>query len=261
MIGSRPLAWQPTFSPTATSRVDEVERLWAAWGKSGSVHARNALVVHYQPLVKSVARKHVGGSKNQDWSRMDDAIANGQLGLIEAIERYDPSRGVRFETYAQRRVLGAMLDAGRVQGDVPRLVTRDARRYTQAEDDLTQKLGRMPVHSEVCSSLGVSEAEGERLRQAAHQMTAAEGDIESKPEPESERHSAEAAQVNEFRTLVVKAASRIEGPARIVFGLYYFKGMRMADISKLLGVSTGTVSKMHTQAVLDVRHHMDDPNI
>jgi RNA polymerase sigma factor for flagellar operon FliA len=241
-----------------------IEELWEAWHANRGRAERDALVVHYQPLVETVAKGHIQSSYSRDWDRLDDAKASGQFGLIDAIERYDPAMGAKFETYAQRRIKGAIHDAGRQQGTLPRSVFDEARRLQHAEEWLTHKLGRTPTLMEVAGHLQVSVEEADRLRRSAAE-TSFSVDIhdlpllaEAKPDRSSIGQTGDdLIDTAEFRAAVADAVRQIDGPARIVFGLYYFKAMRMLDIGKLMGISAGTVSKLHTQAVVEIRRLME----
>lgn len=238
------------------------EELWDDWHNNRDKPSRDALIVRYQPLVESVASQLIQSSYKRDWGKLEDAKASGQFGLIDAIERFDPNMGAKFETYAGRRIKGAIHDAGRQQGSIPRSLFDEAKRFLHAEERLTHRLNRPPTLTEVAENLGVSTEEADRLRRSAQTVQFGHGDPVLMMEDYADRSSLgqtgdDLIETAEFRAAVADAVRQIDGPARIVFGLYYFKGMRMLDIGKLMGISAGTVSKLHTQAVVEVRRLME----
>src|SRR5690348_4970404 len=133
----------------------EIERLWTAYKTQGEKNVRDQLIVHYSPLVKYVAgRVAVGLPQNVEQS---DLVSYGIFGLIDAIEKFDPSRGYKFETYAIARIKGAILDELRSIDWVPRSVRAKARSLEKAYAKLEGQLHRTPSDEELASELGLSD--------------------------------------------------------------------------------------------------------
>src|SRR6476659_7956520 len=142
-----------------------LRELWRRHGE-GDEAVRENLVLHYSPLVKVVAGRV--GSGLPPHVEQGDLVSYGSTGLLEAVDRYDPERGVKFKTFAVMRIRGAMIDALRRLDWVPRKVRQNAREIERVEADLGARLGRVPTETELADRLGVDpEAFRERLREIA----------------------------------------------------------------------------------------------
>ena len=140
------------MSQTGTDRLQSVEELWAEFKATARPSARDRLILHYSPLVKYVAGRVAAAMPNHvDYA---DLVSYGILGLIDAIEKFDPSRAIKFETYGVPRVRGAILDELRSIDWVPRSVRAKARAVDTAFAKLEGKLGRSPTDQELADELG-----------------------------------------------------------------------------------------------------------
>src|SRR6266498_5688332 len=135
----------------------DIDRLWHDYKSSGGKQARDELIVHYSPLVKFVAGR-VGSGLPQSVEQ-SDLVSYGIFGLIDAIEKFDPSRGFKFETYAIARIKGAIIDELRSIDWVPRSVRSKARALEKAYATLEAKFHRTPSDAELAEELGVSDAQ------------------------------------------------------------------------------------------------------
>ncbi len=232
---------------------------------AGTAYSREEVIHRYIHLVKYVAgRISVNLPPNVE---LNDLINDGVLGLIDAIEKYDDDRGVKFETYAITRIHGAILDALRALDWVPRAVRQKARELARTQHDLEAELGRAPRHEEVADRMGVGLKELETLQQKVRGtallsleerlpsdrgsdiplMDTLTGD-EGRLSFDVEQH--------EVREALIKAVESLSKQERTVISLYYFEGQTLKDIKAVLGVSESRVSQIHAQAVIHLRQKL-----
>lgn len=227
--------------------------------------SREAIVHRYLHLVKYVAgRTSVHLPPHVE---INDLINDGVVGLIDAIEKYDDSRGVKFETYALTRIHGAIVDALRHLDWVPRAVRRRARELELAHQRLEIELGRVPSVPEVAARLGVSAQELDRLKQRLR-STSVMSLEESLPNesgydvPLAETLHDEGDDVvaelerRELRQELERAVAALPQQERAVIYAYYFSGQALKTIKTSLGVSESRASQIHSQAVLRLRRRL-----
>lgn len=248
------------------SRADEVEAgivaLWRAYGEERDPVLRDRLVLHYAPLVKYIAgRVGTGLPAHVD---VGDLVQSGIFGLVDAIDRFEPERGLKFETYAMQRIRGAILDDLRAQDWVPRSVRSRAREVERALERLEGQLQRTATDSEVAQELGLS-VQDLRDLYAQLQLTSVVALDElvavgrggaslaetlpddSMPDPGAVLDGVES------RRLLAQAVSQLVERDRVVVTLYYFENLTLAEIGKVLGVTESRVCQLHTRAVLRLR--------
>jgi RNA polymerase sigma factor FliA len=247
------------------AKPDETLPLWQEYRRSGDKALRERLILTYAPLVKYVAgRVGSGLPSHVDES---DLVQYGLLGLIGAIERYDPDRDVKFETYALARIKGSIIDELRAMDWVPRSVRSRARDIERAIGGLEAKLGRAPTDEEVAKQLGMSEGElDESLSEIGRSSIAAldelwtvsssGGDrialidtIEDTQGPEPQSALAE----TEMREALGDAISRLPEREKLVVTLYYYEELTLREIGEVLGVTESRVSQLHTKAILRLK--------
>jgi RNA polymerase sigma factor FliA len=226
--------------------------------------SREAAIHKYLHLVKYAAgRISMHLPSNVD---INDLINDGVFGLMDAIEKYDGSRSVKFETYAITRINGAILDALRSLDWVPRAVRQRAREVDRVFEKLASELGRDPTDEELAQRLNLSVAELDRLRRRArpsvvsleepipngsdHALFVSDTleDAESDVTIEIER--------DEQRRELVRAVEDLPPQERTVIRRYYFKGETLKDIKTELGVSESRVSQIHARAVTHLRQRI-----
>jgi RNA polymerase sigma factor for flagellar operon FliA len=253
-----------------TTLTDDTAALWEAYRARGSADARESLILHYAPLVKYVAGRI--RSRAPTFVEQADLTSVGIFGLIDAVERFDPARGVRFESYAITRIRGAILDELRKVDRVPRSVRTMARRIDEAQSELQLELKRTPTDEEIAEHLGVDvSAVWDVMRQVGEaavlgldQITyGAEGGSASLIDRvigvPGEPGRGPAAQ--ERRTLLVEAINELEERERMVVTLYYFGGLTLADIAEVMGLSEARICQIRGRAVETLRMvwRSDDP--
>ena len=243
---------------------DAIDRLWQSFKESGDSKHRDALIVHYSPLVKYVAgRVAVGLPQNVDQA---DLVSYGIFGLIDAIEKFDLDRGFKFETYAIARIKGAIIDELRSIDWVPRSVRAKARALEKAYGKLEAKLHRTPTDAELAEELGVNDGQ---LQQTFSQIsfiglvaldetlsgagergeTMSLGDTVADTEP----GPMAAYEVEEMRQILAEAINGMPEREKIVLTLYYYEGLTLAEIGQVLGVTESRVCQIHTKSVIHLR--------
>jgi RNA polymerase sigma factor for flagellar operon FliA len=250
---------------------DDVEAgivaLWRKYGRSREQNLRDRLVLHYAPLVKYVAgRVGTGLPAHVD---VADLIQSGIFGLVDAIEKFEPERGLKFETYAMQRIRGAILDDLRSQDWVPRSVRSRARDVQQALERLGARLQRTPTDREIAAELKIGLAELRELY-AQLQLTsvvaldeliaAGRGGAslaESLPDEGAEDPVATMVDIDSRRQLA-DAIAQLAERDRVVVTLYYFENLTLAEIGKVLGVTESRVCQLHTRAVLRLRTKLNE---
>jgi RNA polymerase sigma factor for flagellar operon FliA len=235
--------------------------------------AREQLVVAYSPLVKYVAGRMSSGLPAH--VEEADLISYGLIGLINAIERFEPDRDIKFETYAITRVKGAIIDELRALDWVPRSVRARARQIERAHGKLEHRLHRTPTDEEMARELGLSgdEFQESLLKISTSTVVAldelwavgdASGDQVSlldtlhdpdAPDPEKLLDAAE------LRERLAAAIAALPDREKLVISLYYYENLTLREIGEVLGVTESRVSQMHTKAVLRLKSRLQGDNL
>jgi RNA polymerase sigma factor FliA len=240
----------------------DVELTWDAWLSERDRAARDRLIVHYSAVVKFVAgRLGAGLPPSVD---TNDLISAGVFGLIDAIERFDPSVGVKFETYAVPRIRGAIYDGLRALDWVPRAVRTKAKAVEAAFGQLEHRLGRSPTDEELAGHLHISSSELERWLADIATTTVGPLDralaagVEPRPVSGTQPDESPAAsfEEREVRSLVRSALRRLPERERLVMALYYDESLTLQEIGGVIGVTESRVSQIHTKAVLHLRSRL-----
>ncbi len=246
-----------------TDQADETAKLWADFKRVRTRELRDKLIIQYSPLVKYVAgRVGVGLPRNVEQS---DLVSFGVFGLIDAIEKFDPERGYKFETYAIARIKGAILDELRSIDWVPRSVRSKARTLERAMAKLEAEHHRAPTDREVAEEMGVSEQQLQTtLSQISFVGVAALDEMLSGGDrgesvtlgdtvADTQAGPMGVYEVEEMRQILAESINRMPEREKIVLTLYYYEGLTLAEIGRVLGVTESRVCQIHTKAVLQLR--------
>ncbi len=243
----------------------ELRDLWRRYKEDGDATARERLVVAYSPMVKFVAGRLGAGLP----SHVDDAdlISYGLLGLIGAIERFEPERGIKFETFAMTRIRGAIIDELRSLDWVPRSVRARAREIEAAQAKLEHELQRAPTEAELADHLNISEEmlQSSLLEIANSSVYAldelwtvsdASGDkvslLDTISDPRAEDPQ-ESLASSEIKDRLTEAIASLPEREQLVVALYYYEGLTLREIGEVLGVTESRVSQLHTKAVMRLK--------
>ena len=243
---------------------DGVAELWEAYHRSPGRPTRDPLIVHYSPLVKYVAgRVAVGLPHNVEQA---DLVSYGIFGLIDAIEKFDPSRGFKFETYAISRIKGAILDELRSIDWVPRSVRAKGRAVERAFSKLEAELKRSPTEAELAAELEMSDAQLQQVLgqlsltgvAALDEMLGDRSDATTLADTIPDRGDGPGAlfERSELRGQLAEAIERMPEREKVVLTLYYFENLTLAHIGEVLGVTESRVSQIHTKSVLQLRSRL-----
>jgi RNA polymerase sigma factor for flagellar operon FliA len=244
---------------------EDLNELWRTYKRTKDQALRDRLILNYAPIVKYVAGRLGSGLP----AHVDegDLVSYGLLGLISAIERYEPDRDVKFETYAIARIKGSILDELRSLDWVPRSVRSRARQIERAMAELEAKYARAPTDEEIAAKVGITveELEGSLTDISRSSIAALDelwtisgsgGDqvalidtIEDEHGPQPQTTFAQ----TELREIVADAITSLPEREKLVITLYYYEDLTLREIGEVLGVTESRVSQLHTKAILRLK--------
>lgn len=244
---------------------------WQAYKCSGSKAARDELVLAYAPLVRSVAgRMQIGLPPSVEFG---DLVGYGMLGLLDAMQKYQPELGVKFETYAATRIRGAMLDGLRAYDWAPRALRQKARQVSQVIGKLEASLGRSATDAEIATALSITITEFEHLLmelnglalislyqplESTDEATGILANVLPDPQAVNPMTQYEKQELSIALTAAIEALPERE---RLLVALYYHDEMTLKEIGAILDVSESRVCQLHTRALLRLRAHLVAENI
>lgn len=252
-----------------------LDDLWARFSVERDQELRAELIAEYTPLVRFVVGRL--GIPPTSLLEADDLVSYGTIGLINAIDRFDPSRGVRFEAFATQRIRGAVIDQLRSLNWLPRSAISRMRQIEHTLAEMEQRIGRPPKEEEIAAELGVTT---ERYRQMLVEVSttvlsldAPLGSLPHEDEPASlgdllEDHTSpgpdEQAEQSELTALLATAIDILPDREKLLLSLYYQEELTMKEISKIMSVSESRVCQLHMQAIMRLRgalhtHASDSP--
>jgi RNA polymerase sigma factor for flagellar operon FliA len=245
-------------------------QLWRSFKTTGDASLREKLILHYSPLVKYVAgRVGVGLPPNIEQA---DLVSYGIFGLIDAIEKFDIERAIKFETYAISRVRGAIIDELRAIDWIPRSVRHKAREVERAYAELEAQLHRTPTEAEVAKHMGIAVGDLHAIfSQVSYVNVVAldellsvggeKGDKLTLVDTLEDKHAEDpvlAFEGEETKYLLARAINQLPEREKIVVTLYYYEGLTLAEIGQVLGVTESRICQMHTKAVLQLRGKINE---
>ncbi len=248
----------------ALDHLDTAELL-ALYKQTGEEQIKWQIVLRYEQLVKNVAMQARG--LYSGFTQMEDIIQEGLLTLLKAIDKYDPKKGVKFETFVSKRIRGMVVDLARKQDWVPRSVRKRAKEIDDAVAALSNELGRYPTNAEMANFLDVTEDkyQKELAGIAVNNVVSLEalmdaGDPESYHMEIASGNTSEmpdwALEEQEKTEVLTKAISSLQENEQIVLSLYYVENLRLKDIAHIMDVSEPRVSQIHTRAIGKLRKEL-----
>lgn len=252
---------------TNVQKETNINELWREYKNNNCQDTRDRLILHYSPLVKYIAGR-ISASLPQSVDQ-GDLVSYGIFGLIDAIEKYDMSRAIKFETYAITRIKGAIIDELRALDWVPRSVRYRARELERVYYELENELRRVPTDEEVAKAMGITiEEHNELLAQLSYTSVLALEELWSVGEKDDkvslidsieDTASPDPAQTFEFeeiKYILADAIKKLPERERTVISLYYYDGLTLREIGDILGVTESRVSQLHTKAILRLKAKM-----
>jgi RNA polymerase sigma factor for flagellar operon FliA len=261
-------AEEPTPDPAAVDAA--IAALWREFKETKDPPLRERLILHYSPLVKYVAGR-VGAGLPPNIEQAD-LVSYGIFGLIDAIEKFDISRAIKFETYAISRIKGAIIDELRAIDWIPRSVRYKAREVEKAYAALEARLHRTPTEAEVAGELGIALDDLHAIFSqvsfvnviALDELLNVGGErgdklslVDTLEDTKAEDPVA-AFESEETKYLLARAINTLPEREKIVVTLYYYEGLTLAEIGQVLGVTESRICQMHTKAVLQLRAKLND---
>lgn len=262
--GARPGRVVDTPEPFARHLNETVEPaarpLWRAFLRSGDPGDRRRVIEHYGDLVRGVGGKLAGRLPAS--VELADLVQSGMFGLMEAVDRFDPARGVPFEGYAAQRVRGAMLDELRAQDWVPRAVRARGREVERAREVLHARLARPATERELAAELGIGLRELRAATRPLHLVDVddlhREGHPGTEAVPQDDTDPFLVVVRRETSVELRGAIDRLDGRDRLVLRLYYLEGRTLAEIGAMLGVTESRVCQLHTRMISRLRGRLGD---
>lgn len=251
------------LSPEAIDAMDN-DQLLRFYKETGNEELKWPIVLRYQDLIRSVALQIRG--VYSDFAQLEDIINEGLLTLLRSIDKFDPERGVKFETYVCKRVRGMVIDLARKQDWIPRNIRQRAREINSAIDELAGELGRYPSEKEVADRLGVSTARYRKdmasIAQGSILQLDAMLDAESGYQlevaaPNGKGQPETVYQEKELREMLAKGIASLRENEQIVLSLYYEKNLKLKEIAQVLELSEPRISQIHARAIQKLQAYME----
>lgn len=248
------------------------EELLRLYKQTGDQAYKWPLVLRYTGLIKSIALQIHGIYSG--FAQIDDIINEGILTLLSAVDKYDPEKGTKFETYVSKRIRGMIIDLARRQDWLPRSVRKRSREIDQAVNDLCGTLGRFPTDQEMADKMGVGvgKYQEDLASTALCNIVSLEEVFERRGGDDTERFFADAdagnqpeerLQKKELREKLICAIRALRENEQTVLSLYYEKGLNMCRIAQVMNVSEPRVSQIHSRAIQKLRvflqSYLDSP--
>ena len=234
----------------------DLQMLWIKYKETNSVELRNALAEHYLPLVRIVCgRLAVSLPPHLD---RDDLLSSGFFGLLDAIDRFDPARNIKFETYAALRVRGAMIDYLRSKDWIPVSMRQRIRKYEQTVCRLETELGRAATDKELAAALNISIDELQTLISQCNSATVIplEEYLKTDVAEAVDTNPANSTELFELKDTLSKAIERLPEKERTVVSLYYYEELTLKEIALIMHLSEARISQLHTKAIFRMRGYL-----
>ncbi len=236
--------------------------LWEVYSRTKAADIREELILKYTYIVKYVAGRLYSSYGNN--VEFDDLVSYGIFGLIDAIDKYDIARGVKFETYAQLRIRGSIIDHLREIDWLPRSIRQKSKELEKSYNDLESRLGRPATDEEMAESFGLSVEEFQKKIQniTTYSVVSLDDLLEQKREiisNEADKHSETPENViedKEMKEILADAISALPEKEKKVVSLYYYDELTYKEIGKLLNISESRVSQLHTKAIIRLKNKL-----
>lgn len=244
----------------------EAAALWEKYAESRDHDARNDIVMHYQGLVKMIALRMRGTYKN--YAQLDDVVNQGIIALIDAVEKFDPQKGFKFETFASIKVKGSIIDYIRSQDWVPRRLRKLSGDLDETNNRLYSELGRQPTNAEIARELGVTTEQLDRVLESTYSFNLLSYEevvwqkmsvMGEEPASDSVEDSPERKFMDiELRKQLGTAVDSLNERERMVVSLYYYEKLKLKEIAEVLSVSESRVCQIHSGAIIKMKRMMKD---
>jgi len=239
--------------------------LLSLYKQTGAEELKWPLVLRYEGLIKSAALQIRGVYSS--FAQVDDIVSEGILTLLSSIDKFDPDKGIKFETYVAKRIRGMVIDLARKQDWLPRNIRQRAKEIDSAVSHLANELGRFPTDQEVASHLGIptDKYQKEAARVALSNTLSLDALVDSRDlegcrfEVSTEDPTVQPETVledQELQETLAAGIAELQENEQIVLSLYYEKNLHMKEIAQVMGVSEPRISQIHSRAIQKLREHM-----
>lgn len=241
------------------------QHLWDEFLQHRSPELKRKLVVQYLDLVRYVVSKYnLHLQARSQGLEFDDVVHFGILGLLTAVDRFLPAQNVKFETYAVPRIRGAILDEMRKLDWVPRSVRETSRKVGKAVHEVAQENGREPLEEEIAGKLELTLEEYHKLIGGGNAVPARDAEYMNDSESAEALDAApsdgpspfDRISEQETRAILMEAVERLSERDRTVIALYYYEGLKFTEIAKVLSISEGRVSQIHSEVLRSLRNKL-----
>lgn len=238
------------------------QELFTAYKESGDESLKWPLALRYEGLIKSAAIQFRGVYSS--FAQVDDIVSEGILTLISAIDKFDPDKGIKFETYVSKRIRGMVIDLARKQDWLPRNLRKRAKEIDKVTMELYSELGHFPTDAEIAGKLGVTLDKYQKdvsnvalsnilSLDALMDMYEMDGGRFEVPSQETHGQPENYVQERETQRILAEAISKLRENEQIVLSLYYEKNLRMKEIAQVMDVSEPRISQIHSRAIQKLR--------
>jgi RNA polymerase sigma factor for flagellar operon FliA len=238
--------------------------LWQQYRESKSTEIRNEIVLQYTGLVKKIVLRFRGSYNN--FGQMDDMVNQGMIALIDAVEKFDPGMGNKFETFATLKIRGAIIDFMRKQDWVPRSQRSLSKVLEETYGELYVELEREPTNEELSARMGISETNLQKIFEQRHNSIVLsyeeainEKMMEVSPlitEARSDDSPEATILHDELKVKLAEAIDQLKEKERLVVSLYYYENLKLKEIAEVLGVTESRVSQIHSQAMIKMKNRL-----
>jgi RNA polymerase sigma factor FliA len=239
-------------------RDTDIDELWIRYRETADPTDRDRLILNYASLVKFVASRVARGLPQS--VETNELVSNGMFGLMDAIEKFEPERGFKFETYAMSRIRGSILDSLRATDWVPRSVRTKARQLERAYSRFESRYHRAPSEAELAEDLGLTVVQVQNMMKAvansgviALDETVGNDRSETITVADRDAGPTEVFDDEELRQTLAAEINELPEREKLVLALYYFGAMNLGDIGVVLGVTESRICQIHTKAVLHLK--------
>lgn len=243
---------------------DKALQQWRYYRSSKSIEVRNEIVLQHTGLVRKIVLRFKGSYSN--FGQLDDMVNQGIIALIDAVEKFDPDLGNKFETFASLKIKGAIIDFMRKQDWVPRNQRNLAKELDEVYNELYSERGYEPTKPEVAERMGVSLPHLDKILQQRHNsiILSYEEAINEKmmvASPlivnESDKDSPEAGLLyQEMKEKLMEAIDQLNEKERLVVSLYYYESLKLREIAEILNITESRVSQIHSAAIIKMKSKM-----
>ena len=249
--------------------MDQLDQLWNEYKFGGNEEAREKLITDFVPIVNTIARRlEIYASSSYGF---EDLVSVGLMGLLDAIEKFQPGKGAIFKTYAWHRIRGAILDEIRALDWVPRSIRDKASQLEKAYQTVRQRTGRAAEEFEVAEELGISQQQlQETLAEVGCTSILTIEDLMTDEENEEIVNDwladpyavdvQEQVELQENEEILAESIDQLPEKEKLVVSLYYNEEATMQEISLILGITVGRVSQLHSSAIVRLRNALKPPD-